>query len=582
MAVALVLGLIVLSGLEGQQTYRIHLQTNDGRELPKGVRFDAGQPDSLAVWDALRTLRQDLFAASYLEASVDSVQWNGRTATAWLHLGQPWRWLRLYPGQPEDPFWERVKLRFRNYRDKLLQPSDIRILREQVLQELENQGYPFGRVWLDSIRMRNGGLKAGLFWDKGPLILWKDIQLEGEVRLSKSFLRPYLGIRPGNPYSRDRLLKAATRLRELPYLQVNAQPSVTFTEEAATLNLDLRSRPASRFDFLIGILPNSTQTGRLLITGQFEGEFQNPFGLGERLYARFEQLRPQTQELQLAFSLPYILELPFGVDVSFDLYKRDTNYLDLNALVGVQYLFEGGDYLEAFWNLRSSRLLSVNEALLDQLETLPDTLDYATNTYGLKYVINELDYRFNPRRGWAMHLQAGAGIKTVRRNAEIESSELGPLYDSIDLRTVQFRILLNGEYFIPLFKQSTLKAGIQSGFIVSDTPVFANEQFRIGGTRILRGFDEQLIFATQYAVGTLEYRLLIGTNSYLFTFLDYAWTRNRTPRMDVSDTPLGFGGGLSFETRAGVFGLSVAYGRRRGAPIDFSAPKVHFGYVNLF
>jgi len=578
----LLLGWLMLPG-QTPEDYRIELRMDEaGRSLPRGVRFRAEQPDSLAVWDALRTLRQDLYAASYLEASVDTVHWAGKAVRAHLHLGRPWRWLRVYPGQPDDPFWSQIKLRFKNYRDKPLQPADVRILREQVLQELENQGYPFARVWLDSIRLRAGELEAGLFWDKGPLILWKDLVVTGPARLSRSFLRPYLGIKPGNPYSRERLLKASSRLRELSFLQIEEQPSVTFTEESATLNLYLKSRRASRFDFLIGVLPNSTQKGRLLITGQFEGEFQNPFGLGERLYARFEQLRPQTQELQLAFNLPYILELPFGLDFSFDLYKRDTNYIDLNALVGIQYLFEGGDFLEAFWNFRSSSLLSVNNALLDQLETLPDTLDYNTQTYGLKYVVNELDYRFNPRRGWALHLEGGAGIKTIRRNNEIENSELGPLYDSIDLRTIQFRALVQAEYFIPLLKRSTLKTGLQGGALFSETPLFANEQFRIGGTRILRGFDEQLIFASQYVVGTLEYRLLIGTNSYLFTFLDYAWTRNFTTQLDVSDTPLGFGGGLSFETKAGVFGLSVAYGRQQDVPIDFGAPKVHFGYLSLF
>jgi hypothetical protein len=55
-----------------------------------------------------------------------------------------------------------------------------------------------------------------------------------------------------------------------------------------------------------------------------------------------------------------------------------------------------------------------------------------------------------------------------------------------------------------------------------------------------------------------------------------------TPVKDVTDWPYGFGAGISFETSAGVFGVSLAYGKQLGNPIDFSAPKVHFGYVSLF
>ena len=53
-------------------------------------------------------------------------------------------------------------------------------------------------------------------------------------------------------------------------------------------------------------------------------EFQNQFGLGERIYASFERLRPQTQRLELAFTYPYILQLPFGVDLKFNQYRRES------------------------------------------------------------------------------------------------------------------------------------------------------------------------------------------------------------------------------------------------------------------
>jgi hypothetical protein len=43
---------------------------------------------------------------------------------------------------------------------------------------------------------------------------------------------------------------------------------------------------------------------------------------------------------------------------------------------------------------------------------------------------------------------------------------------------------------------------------------FRNELFQIGGNRLLRGFDEESQFVSQYLVPSVEYRYLIGQNSY--------------------------------------------------------------------
>ena len=45
----------------------------------------------------------------------------------------------------------------------------------------------------------------------------------------------------------------------------------------------------------------------------------------------------------------------------------------------------------------------------------------------------------------------------------------------------------------------------------------------------------------------------------------------------------GAGAGMTFETRAGIFGISLAVGKRdKGEPLDFRAVKFHIGYVSLF
>jgi len=543
--------------------------------------------DSAAAMFFLNEKIRELHLDAFLEASIDSFLERDSSFTAYLHLGPAYGWVALKTDSVPEIFLDASGFRERLYRGRPFRFAQLRKLQERLLKYAEDHGYPFAQVWLDEVEAGSGQASARLQLECGPLILVDKMEVEGDIKISKAYLRNYLGIREGAPYDNGRVLRIRNRIRELPFLSLDKDPIVTFAGEQATLNLLLSKKRASRFDFVIGVLPQNA-SGRqennrsLLITGTFNGELQNQFGLGERIYAAFEQLRPETQRLELEFNYPYVLGLPFGADFSFNLYKRDTSFLDLESDLGIQYLFEGGNYIKAFWNNRSSTLLTVDEQQLEQQVRLPATLDVRNASFGLEYAMQRLDYRFNPRKGWAAFLRGGAGVKRIERNNRIVELGYGELYDTLTLRSFQYKLSARLEGYLPVFSRSTIKGSLQGGAIIAEEPIFFNEQFRIGGNRLLRGFDEESIFATNYGLATLEYRLLIGQNSYLYAFGDYAYVEDKTSTKSITDQPYGFGAGITFETGVGLFGVSLAYGKRLDNPIDFSAPKVHFGYVSLF
>jgi hemolysin activation/secretion protein len=108
--------------------------------------------------------------------------------------------------------------------------------------------------------------------------------------------------------------------------------------------------------------------------------------------------------------------------------------------------------------------------------------------------------------------------------------------------------------------------------------------FQIGGYKILRGFDEESIYASSYAVLTAEYRFFIGLNSYFFGFGDGGWVNNKSYGITAaqSHTYIGSGIGMAFETKAGIFNISYAVGKRDDMPLNFRQAKIHFGLISLF
>ena len=83
-------------------------------------------------------------------------------------------------------------------------------------------------------------------------------------------------------------------------------------------------------------------------------------------------------------------------------------------------------------------------------------------------------------------------------------------------------------------------------------------------------------------MNTLEYRYLVGVNSYFFGFADLGFTSNSSSLGQSNNRLLGAGLGLAFETAAGFFNLSLAAGKRDDSPFNLRQTKIHLGYVNYF
>ncbi|MBK8493006.1 MAG: BamA/TamA family outer membrane protein [Saprospirales bacterium] len=615
--ILLLLGLILAMPAFGQ--LRLQWQAVDSMAVTWVEQQKPIAPfaDSAAVVLFLEENLNAFKAQAYLTASVDSLEWGDSTVIAHLYLGPVLRFSSLENGNLPEWLLEKVRFREGAYRDKLLgggangnspgqrgangnSPgqrgangnSPVRGVEEALLEEAENAGYPFARIWLDSLSWKGPAFTAGLYWESGPAIEWAPVQVEGEVKLAPVYLQQYLGLRPGTPYSRRKVLEARNRLRELPFVRETKDPVVEFLGQTAALKLFLERKKASRLDFLVGVLPTNNEgpTRKLLITGTFNAEFQNAFGKGERIYASFEQLRPGTQELELAFTYPYLLQLPFGIDLGFNQYKRDSTFNDVIFDLGLRYLMPGGNYLRAFWNRSSSSLISIDQERVLQTRQLPSTLDVQVNAFGLELLWQKLDYRFNPRKGWSLGARASAGTKTIEPNPAITGLQdpedpgfdFTTLYDTLDQKTYLVRLTGDVGYFFPVFSSFALYLRNRSGWVYSPQSIYRNEQIRIGGNRLLRGFDEESIFATLYSVFSLEYRLLLDGNSYLYAFGDYGYVEDRTTTTRRFDRPAGLGVGLTFETPVGIFGISVAVGQQFNQGFDFRNPKLHFGYVSVF
>lgn len=526
----------------------------------------------------------------FLEVSVDSLQEEQSHTKAWVHLGPRYKWGTISIDSSllslTFPFSDHDKIK----PGEVLSIERLISLQETYLSILEENGYPFASVQLDSSYFIDNQLYARLKGVRGPLYSIDSIHVEGRVKVNKNFLIQYLGLGDGSVYRKSILNLISKRIADLGYLKESRKWNLSLTGTGAILNLYLEPAQSSRFNLLAGFMPSNEQLGgKLLLTGEAEMDLKNAFGGGENVFLNWQQLQVRSPRLQLGFMKPYVFNSNTGLDFNFNLFRKDSSFLTLNTRIGLRYEIRPQQIAKLFFHQYSSSLLDVDTLRVRQTKTLPSFIDATTSNLGVEFLHNSTDYMLNPQKGVELEFRLLGGIRKIKKNnAIVQLKEEGvnafnfnSLYDSLNLSSSQFRLMGRLNQYHKLGVQSTLKTGVQAGWLFG-RELLLNELFQIGGLKNLRGFDEESLFASGYATGTLEYRYLLSRASYLFGFVDVAYVERKTISDKIGNFYGGMGMGILLETKTGVFSLAYAAGKKPDIPINFREAKIHFGFITLF
>lgn len=514
--------------------------------------------------DAVTNLYSHLIGNGYLDAQIDTVVVDSLIKA---HITQGRQYIL------GSIHWKQDSLN-RSFVDNTIyrkpKAFDITQLNYQIgktIEQFENKGYPFASVSVIGMEEKDGKTDITLALDRGQAIMLDSLIIRSEDRIPLRYVKNYLDIRKGDFYNEAKLRGLDKKLREIPFVQLNSPTELRFKPGEADVYLFLKRKKASYFNGIVGVRPDDV-TGKINITGDAEIKLINAFNSGEDFYLNWRKLQSQTQDLTVKTTLPYLFSSPIGIDGHLKIYKRDSTFTSLKASGGLVFVFSGTNNIKAFVERNTTSQLSTYFTGLP-LANVNATL------YGLSGHAERLDYRFNPRKGYQATLQFATGFRNVdqRLADQVESANNG--------RYNLYRIEGEAEYFIPTFKRQTIRVGTQGSALITQA-IYDNEMYRIGGLRTIRGVDEESLYATSWAIGSIEYRFLFEENAALYAFFDQAWYEKKGVGEFITDTPIGFGAGVNFETNAGIFTFNYALGQQFDNPMRVRNAKVSFGFRSIF
>ncbi len=528
-------------------------------------------------------------ARGFAAVSIDSVKWGKGEVNAFVFIGKKYV-VKSFTADYQITKANSLLSLSEKFSNSAIDTAVFSNYANAVLGFYEDNGYPFCSLKTDSTVLNKNKLEVFLSIDKGALFLFDSMHLDGDANVKKTFLSAYTGLKVGKVYSESVYRKAFDKLNQLPFLSAERIPQMVFVNGGkAKPYLYLKKKKSDQVNGIIGLAPsatNTTQAQPFVFTGEFLLKLNNLFKTGKMVMINWKSFQARSQELKTAFNYPYILGQPFGADLTVDFLKFDTFYSNFNRQIGIQYYTSGINGFKVFYKVNTTNLISVDTIKVRNKERLPDINSVQTTQYGLSANFNLLDYRFNPRKGWWIESTISAGTKQILTDNRIASVKFGTagynLYDSTVLRTNQYQIKLRIDKFFPVGLKGTIKAGVSIEQIVAPV-IYFNEVMREGGINSLKGFNEQSIYATNFNMLDLEYRYLLGPNSYIKAFWNGAYYEDHTTGKDATyDTPWGFGVGGNIETRAGILSILYALGKEKQNNFDLRAGKIHFGISSYF
>lgn len=518
--------------------------------------------DSLALMDYLQTQLNKARFEGYISASIDSIKASDVPSDlhVFVYAGLLYKQIKIHYEPQYYDILRQVNSAYLSSGFKDL--SLVEYENQKIIEFLENNAYPFAKVHLDSIEMGKDTLYAYLFIDRAERIIYDTIKVKGNFKISNSFLYGYTGLKPTEVYNSKKVEGVQKLINDLPFAEQTGPTELKYKKDKIDVLLPVKSLSNNRFDGILGILPNDKTTGKTVLTGEVNIFLQNVLKSAEAINFQWKKLESSSQQLDVDFKIPYIFNTNLGLSTGLNLHKQDSTFLNSEMNAGVQFYYQGQNYIGFQYKNKSSNILSKDTILIQQFKP------FSINSYGLTFTYRKLDYYFNPRRGIDISVEANVGTKSQSIGEEPAESH------------VQYDGAYKVKWYLPLGKKHTLLIADQVSFLMTDQ-LYKNELYRIGGLNSLRGFLESSIYASTYNIFTLEYRFVFERNSAIFAFFDGAWYEKKLERY-YSDYPLGFGLGLFFKTQAGIFTISYAMGKQENQDINIKNAKIHFGFINKF
>ena len=433
--------------------------------------------------------------------------------------------------------------------------QNVEIFQKAIIEKLKAQGLSFGKSFLTDLEYRNAhALNARLIIDSGLKRRIDKINIKGYESLPKSYISYLTGLKIGSEFIESQIQQKTEKLDNIPFISVKKPTEVLFKKDSTELFLYLEKFNSNTFDGFLGFGNNETSDFEL--NGYLNMVLLNNLNFGERLGVIYKNDGNGQQTFEGNVELPFVFSSPVTIGADLRIFRRDSAFSNSSQTVELKY------YLNEKLNLKGAAEFT-NSTSLEQenLNSISEIDDYNSSFYGIgaEYL------KLGPRQLFGVNTFVNLNLSAGSRKTEND--------------TEQYKLSLSGQHQININYRNRLYLNLNSQILISDN-FLNNELFRFGGVNSIRGFAENSLLASRFAVLQTEYRYILDANLYANTVIDVGNYENRLN--NVNENILGYGAGIGLKSQAGIFNLIIANSVSGVQESTFSNTRIHINFTSFF
>ena len=538
-------------------TLTLSTKTSISENLTDSLAVIKKHPNFPSVEKETKRILRALEKYGYLESSLVSTQkYSDTTVTATYYLGKKYTLLQI--DYSNTPFTQdQIALVSKNTKENYF----VIPLRqgEKVLERLNKlqtkNGNTFDKLSLTNINTQDTIVRATLKTSKMSKRIIDSIALKGYEKFPKSFITYHAGIKKGDAFDKQQLLKKNNALNSLGFANSIKPPQALFEKKKTTVYLYLEKQNFNTFDGIIGFATNE-QTQNIVFNGYIDLVLNNNLNYGEQFVLKYKADGADQENLNLKTTLPYLFKSPFGIQAQLNIFRRDSTFSSASQNLRVSYqISPSSKAYVGFAAKTSNDLLSENQSQ-ENLE------DYSSSfiTTGVTFIAFQQNTLFPVKTFLNLDIGVGNRKTTSKKTRQVSLSNV-----------------INHSFYIN--QKNSIYLQNTTNVILSNT-YLTNELFRFGGINSMRGFLENNIDASLVSVLNTEYRFLLNQQTYVHSIIDLGYFENKS--VNQKEKLYSFGVGLGMTTKAGILKFSLANGNIEGQAFKFSNSKIHLSLTSQF
>lgn len=438
--------------------------------------------------------------------------------------------------------------------------KDIDIFLNETLNKLEQKGYALAKLQLTNIKRANPTtLYADLIFEPDHLRQINSIEVlyTDKINFPKSHLKQILNKYQKKTYNLNTLNDIYKDFANINFINQPKYPEVLLTKATTKVYVYLEKKNANTFDGFLGFTNNEKK--KLSINGYLDLKLENLLSAGEKIAVYWKSDGNDQKTFQANLEIPYLFQTKIGIKTQLQIFRQDSTFQNTKNTFNLSYI---SNYNTRFYlgyeSTESSDIQNANNSSIADF-----TNQFITATFDK--ILNNTQNAISSKQN-KVSISVGFGNREINNN--LDRKKNGQIIAS-----------LQSTHEININKKQLLYLNNTNQYIKSNNYI-ANELYRFGGYKTLRGFQENNFEAYYTSTLMTEYRYTIAPRLYIHSILDGALFRNLAKINNENNmkTALGVGIGLGLQTNNGLLKIALANGTTQNQKQNIYNTLVHFSY----